>query len=172
MIEIFTDRIEIGNPGAPLVATERFVDSPPRSRNEALASLMRRIGICEERGSGWDKVVSQTEIYQLPAPLPEATPDHTRVVLFAPRSLTQMDKADRIRAVYWHACLRYVSQQPTTNSSIRERFGIEARNSATASRLIKEAIEAGSLVPYDQSAAPKLMRYLPHWAMPDQNPAS
>ena len=53
MIEIFADRIEIGNPGTPLVATERFVDSPPRSRNEALASLMRRIGICEERGSGW-----------------------------------------------------------------------------------------------------------------------
>ena len=171
MIEIFDDRIEIGNPGTPLVATERFVDSPPRSRNEALASLMRRIGICEERGSGWDKVVFQTEIYQLPAPLPEATADHTRVVLFAPRSLTQMDKADRIRAVYWHACLRYVSQQHTTNSSIRERFGIEARNSATASRLIREAIEAGSLVPYDHSAAPKLMRYLPHWAMPDRNPA-
>jgi len=32
MIEIFDDRIEIGNPGTPLVATERFVDSPPRSR--------------------------------------------------------------------------------------------------------------------------------------------
>jgi ATP-dependent DNA helicase RecG len=172
MIEIFTDRIEIGNPGVPLVAIERFVDSPPRSRNEALASLMRRIGICEERGSGWDKVVFQTEFYQLPAPLVEATSDHTRVVLFAPRSLTQMDKADRIRAVYWHACLRYVSQQPTTNSSIRERFGIQAKNSATASRLIREATESGNLVPYDQDAAPKLMRYLPHWAMPDRNPAA
>jgi ATP-dependent DNA helicase RecG len=172
MIEIFTDRIEIGNPGVPLVAIERFVDSPPRSRNEALASLMRRIGICEERGSGWDKVVFQTEFYQLPAPLVEATADHTRVVLFAPRSLTQMDKADRIRAVYWHACLRYVSQQPTTNSSIRERFGIQAKNSATASRLIREATESGDLVPYDQDAAPKLMRYLPHWAMPDRKPAA
>jgi ATP-dependent DNA helicase RecG len=172
MIEIFTDRIEIGNPGVPLVAIERFVDSPPRSRNEALASLMRRIGICEERGSGWDKVVFQTEFYQLPAPLVEATADHTRVVLFAPRSLTQMDKADRIRAVYWHACLRYVSQQPTTNSSIRERFGIQAKNSATASRLIREATESGNLVPYDQDAAPKLMRYLPHWAMPDRKPGA
>jgi predicted HTH transcriptional regulator len=59
MVEIFEDRIEITNPGAPLVDTQRFVDLPPRSRNEALASLMRRIGICEERGSGWDKVVLQ-----------------------------------------------------------------------------------------------------------------
>jgi len=171
MIEIFTDRIEIGNPGAPLVAIERFVDSPPRSRNEAIASMMRRIGICEERGSGWDKVVFQTEFYQLPAPLAEATGDHTSVMLFAPRTLNQMGKADQIRAVYWHACLRYVSQQPTTNSSIRERFGIQEKNSATASRLIRQATESGALVPYDQNAAPKLMRYLPHWAKPDRNPA-
>ncbi len=80
MVEIFEDRIEITNPGAPLVSIERFVDTPPRSRNEGIASLMRRIGICEERGTGWDKIVFQTEYYQLPAPLTEATDDHTRVV--------------------------------------------------------------------------------------------
>ena len=72
MIEVFADRVEITNPGMPLVSIERFLDSPPRSRNEGLASLMRRIGFCEERGSGVDKVVVQTEIFQLPAPLFEA----------------------------------------------------------------------------------------------------
>jgi ATP-dependent DNA helicase RecG len=36
MAEIFTDRIEITNPGEPLVAAERFLDTPPKSRNEAL----------------------------------------------------------------------------------------------------------------------------------------
>lgn len=77
MVELFADRVEITNPGEPLMDTDRFVDTPPRSRNEALAALMRRFGICEERGSGWDKVVFQTELYQLPAPLPEATGDHT-----------------------------------------------------------------------------------------------
>jgi predicted HTH transcriptional regulator len=166
MVEIFEDRIEITNPGAPLVDTQRFVDSPPRSRNEVLASLMRRIGICEERGSGWDKVVFQTEFYQLPAPLPEATEDHTRVVLFAPRPLSRMDKADRIRAVYLHACLRYVNREYLTNTSVRERFRIEPQNIATASRLIREAVEDGAIVPYDPDAAPKLMRYVPNWADP------
>ena len=166
MVEIFEDRIEITNPGAPLVDTQRFVDTPPKSRNEALASLMRRIGICEERGSGWDKVVLQTEVYQLPAPLPEATSDHTRVVLFAPRPLSRMDKADRLRAVYLHASLRYVNREHMTNSSVRERFGIEPQNIAAASRLIREAVEAGLIVPYDADAAPKLMRYLPAWAAP------
>lgn len=166
MVEIFADRIEITNPGVPLVATDRFVDTPPRSRNEGLASLMRRIGICEERGSGWDKVVSQTEFYQLPAPLPEATEDHTRVVLFAHRPLARMDKADRVRAVYLHACLRYVNREHMTNTSVRERFGIEAQNSAAASRLIREAVEVGVVVPYDAAAAPKMMRYVPTWAAP------
>lgn len=164
MVEIFSDRVEISNPGEPLVRTERFVDSPPRSRNEALASLMRRIGVCEERGSGWDKVVDLTEKHQLPAPLTEAIGENTRVVLFAHRPLNRMDKEDRVRALYLHACLRYVNREHMTNTSVRERFGIEPQNTATASRLIREAIEAGQILPYDRNAAPKLMRYVPFWA--------
>ena len=60
MVEIFDTRIEITNPGAPLVDTQRFLGSPPRSRNETLASMMRRIGICEERGSGIEKAMTQS----------------------------------------------------------------------------------------------------------------
>ncbi|MDP1735761.1 MAG: ATP-binding protein [Sulfuritalea sp.] len=164
MVEIFADRIEITNPGVPLVATERFVDTPPRSRNEALASLMRRIGICEERGSGWDKIVFQTELYQLPAPLAEAIEDHTRVVLFAHRPLSKMDKADRVRAVYLHACLRYVNREELNNASVRGRFGIEPANKAMASRLIKEALEAGMIRLVNESVGDKLRAYVPRWA--------
>jgi predicted HTH transcriptional regulator len=165
MVEIFDDRIELTNPGEPLVKTERFIDSPPRSRNEALASLMRRIGVCEERGSGWDKVVFLTEVNQLPAPLTEVIEGNTRIVMFAHKSLNRMDREDRVRAVYLHACLRYVNREHMTNTSVRARFAIEDRNTATASRLIKEAIEAQFILPYDSSAAPKLMRYLPFWAV-------
>jgi ATP-dependent DNA helicase RecG len=164
MIEIFEDRIELTNPGEPLVKTERFVDSPPRSRNEALASLMRRIGVCEERGSGWDKIVFLTEINQLPAPLTEVTDDNTRIVLFAHKHLNKMDREDRVRALYLHACLRYVNREHMTNTSVRERFGIQPQNTATASRLIKEAVDEGLIVAYDPDSAPKLMRYLPYWA--------
>lgn len=82
MIEIFEERVEITNPGTPLIDKQRFVDHPPISRNEVLASFMRRIGVCEERGSGFDKVVSQTEFYQLPAPSIDIFDNHTRVTLF------------------------------------------------------------------------------------------
>lgn len=164
MVEIFEDRIEITNPGKPLVETQRFLDVPPQSRNEALASHMRRMGICEERGSGIDKVVFQTEYYQLPAPIFEVVGENTRVALLAPRSLSDMDKEDRVRACYLHACLKYVQREYLTNSSLRKRFGIKKKNSATASRLIKEAIEAGAIQPHDPDAAPRYMKYVPFWA--------
>ncbi|MEZ4461505.1 MAG: ATP-binding protein [bacterium] len=164
MVEIFANRIEITNPGLPLVKTDRFLDSPPRSRNEALASFMRRIGVCEERGSGIDKVVSLTEAYQLPAPLFETTELHTRATLFSHRDLKKMDKADRVRACYLHACLRYVQHDHLTNTSIRERFAIDEKNSALASRLIKEALESGVIIPWDENAGRKFMKYIPWWA--------
>jgi predicted HTH transcriptional regulator len=172
MVELFAVRIEVTNPGEPLVDTERFVDAPPRSRNEALASLMRRMGICEERGSGVDKVVSQTEAYQLPAPLFEVPDGSTRAVLFAYRPLTEMDRSERLRACYQHACLRYVLRQPMTNSSLRARFGIEVRNAAIASRLIRDALDAGVVVLEDAAAAKSERRYLPWWARGARSPRS
>lgn len=164
MIEIFAQRMEITNPGGLLVDIARMLDNPPQSRNEALASFMRRAGFCEERGSGIDKVVSVTETYQLPAPMFETSGDSTRAILFAHRPLSQMDKSDRTRACYLHACLRYVQRSFMTNTTLRERFGIEPRNSATASRLIKEAVEAGVIKPYDEDASRKMKQYVPFWA--------
>jgi ATP-dependent DNA helicase RecG len=164
MVEIFDDRIEITNPGVPLVDTQRFVDTPPKSRNEALASLMRRVRICEERGSGIDKVVSEIEQFQLPAPLFEHPDGFTRAVLFSPKSLREMEKSERLRACYLHACLRYVSRRPVTNASVRERFGIEERNAATASRLLNEAVEAGQVILEDSEVGTRVRRYIPYWA--------
>ena len=121
MVELFASRMEITNPGLPLVRVDRFLDSPPTSRNEALAAFMRRIGLCEERGSGVDKVVSLTEVLQLPAPLFEVTDNHhTRVVLFSHRAFKDMDKNDRIRACYLHACLKYVSRGYMTNATLNK----------------------------------------------------
>jgi len=165
MIEIFSNRLEISNPGLPLVKTDRFLDSPPRSRNEAIASFMRRIGVCEERGSGVDKVVSQTEAYQLPAPLFETTEEHTRAVLFAHKELKEMDKTDRIRACYLHACLKYVQHDFMTNSSLRERFRIDIKNSAAASRIIRETLDSGQIQCHDDTVGTRAKKYLPIWAV-------
>ena len=68
VVEVFQNRIEITNPGTPLVEVARIIDNPPRSRNEKLAALMRRLRMCEELGTGWDKITISCELQQLPAP--------------------------------------------------------------------------------------------------------
>ncbi len=164
MVEIFPDRIEITNPGIPLIDTLRFIDEPPRSRNEALAALMRRMNICEERGSGIDKVIFQVELFQLPAPDFQVTSNHTKVVLYAPKKLAEMNQGDRTRACYQHACLRWVSDKSMTNTSVRQRFGIDERNYPMASRIIAETLKAGLIKPADPgSKSKRLARYVPFW---------
>lgn len=165
MIEIFSDRIEFTNPGVPLIDTLRFIDEPPQSRNEALAALLRRMNVCEERGSGIDKVIAQVELYQLPPPDFSVTAAHTKAVLFAYRTLAQMDKAERIRACYQHACLCYVSSQQMSNATLRKRFSIEDKNYSIASRIIADAVDAGLVKPYDpENTSNRQAKYVPFWA--------
>lgn len=157
--------MEITNPGIPLIDTLRFIDHSPESRNEMLAGLMRRMGICEERGSGVDKVIFECEFAQLPAPDFVKGDNFTRVILFAPKTLRQMENADKIRACYQHACLKHVSGETMTNESLRSRFDISPQNYATASRIIKATIESGLVKPADpHSNSRKHAAYVPFWA--------
>jgi predicted HTH transcriptional regulator len=165
LVEVFADRIEITNPGIPLIETRRFIDAPPRSRNEKLAALMRRMNICEERGSGIDKVIGSIEFFQLPPPRFDVLEGHTKATLFAPRKLSDMDREDRLRACYQHACLRYVSGERMTNTSLRERLGIQDQNYSMASRIISEAISEKLVKREDpDSKSRKHARYVPYWA--------
>lgn len=91
-IEIFSDRFEVTNSGAPLIEPERFLDPPPISCNEKMAAFMRRIGVCEERGGGFDKVVFESELYQLPTPEIEVYELHTKVALLSHKEYKEMDK--------------------------------------------------------------------------------
>lgn len=166
MIGLFDTRLEISNPGEPLVDVQRFVDAEPQSRNERLVRLMRRLEFCEERGSGIDRVVEVIEDRKLPAPRFETPPGSTRAVLFAHKSLSEMTKAERVWACYLHACLRYVEDSPTNNASIRERFGIPDNRADRASRLLSEAVDDGLIAIRDDRVGTRNRSYLPFWAMP------
>jgi len=100
----------------------------------------------------------------LPAPLFEVIENNTKATLFSHRSLSKMDKDDRIRATYLHACLKYVQKQYMTNSSLRERFGISKQNSAMVSRFIKESLEKKVIKLVDPDIGRKYTRYVPFWA--------
>jgi predicted HTH transcriptional regulator len=164
MVEIYVDRIEISNPGEPLVPVERFIDGY-QSRNERLADLMRRFGICEEKSSGIDRAVSAAEAHQLPAPDFQVGFKRTIVIVFGPRSFRMMDRADRIRACYQHCALQWVQRQPMSNQTLRERFKLSESSSGTVSTILGATIEANLIKP--DPAAPsgkKYARYLPIWA--------
>lgn len=161
-IELFRNRLEITNPGAPLVAAERFIDSPPRSRNEALAALMRRMGLCEEQGTGIDKVVAAAEQAQLPPPEFRAEAEATRVSLFGPRRFAEMTIEERLRACYQHSVLQHLSGQRMRNQTLRKRLGVESRNTAQVSKVIRQALDEKLVRPADL-ARPR-SGYVPFWA--------
>jgi ATP-dependent DNA helicase RecG len=164
MIEMYADRVEISNPGIPPIPLERFIDEY-RSRNERLADLMRRMGICEEKGSGIDKVVSASEMYQLPAPDFRVGDVRTTAVMFAHQDFKDMSKTDRIRACYQHCVLQYVSNRRMSNQSLRERFHLPSTKVEAVSVIINQTLEAGKIKLDDaESTSRRYARYAPFWA--------
>jgi ATP-dependent DNA helicase RecG len=164
MIEVYSNRIEISNPGEPIVPVERFIDGY-QSRNERLADFMRRMSICEEKSSGIDRVVHQAEVFQLPAPDFRAGHRRTIVTVFGPKSFEEMDREDRVRACYQHCALRWVVSERMTNHSLRQRFGLSESKAAVTSQVISATIDAGLIKPDEAvRGSRKYARYLPFWA--------
>ena len=167
LVEVFDDRIEFTNPGASLVEPLRLLDNPPRSRNQRLAALMRRFGICEELGTGWDKVVMSCEEMFLPSPKVddyESGAGSMKVTLRARVPFSSMLPSDRVMAAYWHACVCYMEGAPMGNASLRARFGADGPSASTISRLIRDTVNAGLIKPYDPNGGRKYMTYVPAWA--------
>lgn len=164
MIEMYDDRVEISNPGLPPIKTDRFIDEN-RSRNELLAKTMRRFGICEEKGSGIDKVISAAEIYQLPAPDFKVSELRTTAVLFAHQDFSDMKKKDRVRACYQHCVLLYISNRRMSNQTLRERFKLPENATSTVSLVMKAAKDVKLIKPdATDSSSTRYTRYLPYWA--------
>jgi len=51
-----------------------------------------------------------------------------------------------------------------SNATLRERFGVEERNKAVVSRIIKDTVEKGYIRLYDDTTAPRYYKYVPYWA--------
>ena len=103
---------------------------------------MRRMGMCEEQGSGLDKVFGEVEMFQLPAPLLKANNDSMQVVLYGPRTFADMTPEERIRACYFHAVLKSMSGERMRNTTRCERLGIDARKAAHATTVIRKTMDA------------------------------
>jgi predicted HTH transcriptional regulator len=159
LVEIFRNSIVITNPGIPLVSTERFMDCAPVSRNQDLAAFLRRVGICEELGSGVERAIINIELFQLPAPKFEVHDGYTRVTMYAHKSLKEMTSEDKVRACYQHCVLKYLQNTRMTNETLRKRLNIEKSNYPAASKIIRDTI-TGALI----KESSKSKEYVPFWA--------
>ena len=164
VVEIFENRVEVTNPGTPLVDVLRIIDNPPKSRNEKLASLMRRLKMCEELGRGWDRMVLACEAQFLPAPHIDVFQDSTKVTLFSKIEFSNIPMEEKLWSCYLHACLMYVQGEVLTNKSLRDRFGVKETSAGSISRLIKESGREKLIKPIDPDTAKRYMKYIPIWA--------
>lgn len=164
-IEIFSNRLVITNPGAPLNNINRLLDLPPRSRNERLAQSMLLLNMCERRGSGVDRAIEAIEEMCLPPVKFQSLDDYTRVSLFPQKPLSEMTKKEKIIACYQHACLMFEDNKAINNQSIRERFGLNKNQSAVASRILTDAVGEKLIKSTDEeSASKKFSTYVPFYA--------
>lgn len=163
MIEIYSDRVEISSPGQPLISTDRFIDEY-QSRNEELADIMRRMGFCEEKGSGMDKALTAIEKYQLPPIKYRVSDIRTTIILSAFKKWSDTSKEERVMACYQHACLKYLANEMLTNKSLRERLGVDEKNYPLISVVIKEAMAQGLIkVGTPEGTNRRDIAYIPHW---------
>lgn len=163
MIEIYSDRVEISSPGQPLINPDRFIDEY-QSRNEELADIMRRMGFCEEKGSGMDKALAAIEKYQLPPIKYRISDIRTTIILSEYKTWSEISKEERVQACYQHACLKYLSNEMLTNKSLRERLGVDEKNYPAVSLIIKEALLKGLIkVGTPDGTNRRDIAYIPNW---------
>lgn len=158
-IEIFENRIEITNPGKAVIDVWRFYDCN-KSRNEKLAYYMRQLRLCEELGSGIDRIVEISEQKNLFTPKFIITNEYVNVKLFKEKKFEQMVDDDKMNILFYHCCFKYSVDKYMTNSSLRNRFGLDNSKSSTdkISNLIKKAREINII-----KAGPN-KSYIPFWA--------
>lgn len=164
-VEFFDDRIVITNPGRLLVDKDRVVNATPFARNVRIARSMRRLGLCEELGTGWDKIVESCEDSLISAPEIVSNDYSTSVTMVHHRPFADMTSDEKIWSCYMHACIQYARNQRLTNGSLRVRFGLDASNASgvAISKLIRSARDRGLIQPYDVNTSSKKTSYIPYW---------
>jgi len=124
---------------------------------------LRRLGVCEELGTGWDKIVFACEKDLLPAPKITVYEENTKVSLYVKMPFASISQEDKIWACYLHACILFLEDKQLTNSTLRERFGLPESGAGNVSRLIKEAVKHGYIKALDPDIGRKYMKYIPFW---------
>ena len=165
MVEIFKDRMVITNPGTPLNDINRLIDMPHRSRNDKLAQAMYEFGMCERRGSGIDRAITEIENMFLPPVKMEKGEDYTRVTIYSPKEVHEMTIEETIRACYQHACILHEKNETLTKYKLMIRLGTNEDFIPEIENIIEKTIENRLIKPaFSETIKDSDLEYVPYYA--------
>ena len=164
LIEIYKDHIDISNPGNCLVPTDRILGAIPKARNEILVDIMKRLYICETRGSGIPRTVGDIEEWQLPAPTFVNQENGFKATLYAYKSFDNLNMEEKLHACEQHVAFMYTKNSFANNETLRKRFGLGEKKANVISKLVRLAKDKNLIKDFDpSSSSKKYIKYIPIW---------
>lgn len=165
LIEIYANHIEISNPGKCLVDPDRLLGTIPKARNEILVDIMKRLYICETRGSGIPRTIKEVEQEFLPPPTFTNQENGFKVSLYSHKHFDSLSNDEKLRACVQHVSLMYILGEQANNETLRKRFGLGEKKSNTISKLVKLAKDKDLIKDFDpKNNSKKYIKYVPFWA--------
>ncbi|MCM1246786.1 MAG: transcriptional regulator, partial [Roseburia sp.] len=116
-----------------------------------------------ERGSGFDRMEEGMRDLTILAPKVEIGDDFSRTKLYWYASLSKWTKEDKIRTCYLYTCYCYVNEIEVSNAVLRERFGVDEKNKAVVSRIIRDTVDKGLIKIENDAVGVRARRYVPYW---------
>jgi ATP-dependent DNA helicase RecG len=164
MVWVSEKSLSFSNPGSLDVPVDRIIDIAPKARNEKLAAFLRRLGIGDSQGSGFDKIESALEEKRMPSAVIYAVSDSVRLEIEAKTSYADYSEEERIRSVYYCACLCHENRVTMDNDFLRKRFGLSEKERPLISRLLGRCVELGRIKLADPNVGVRNRSYVPYWA--------
>jgi ATP-dependent DNA helicase RecG len=164
MIWVSPKSLSFSNPGTLEVPVDRIIDVSPKAANEKLALFLRRLGIGDSQGTGFDKIEAALQSRHMPSALIAQVGGSVRLEIEAKDSYNDFNEEERLRSAYYCACLCRENRLPLTNDTLRLRFGLGEKDRPVISRLLSRAVSLGRLKIANADSGVRSRSYLPYWA--------
>lgn len=132
-IAMFSDRIEVENPGGLMPGLTTYNLLHKRSwRNDNIATLMSKVGLGEMDGQGIDRIYAATRRLKVPAPILYNENQSFKIVMSAPKSYEDYTPEEKRLTVL----VLLILEQEIDNESLRNVFSIDITKASTLLKLL------------------------------------
>lgn len=156
-IALFSDRLEIENPGSLMPGlTPLNLIHKREWRNRTIATIMGKFGLGEMDGQGIDRIYSGAKRIKVPAPKIVDEQRSFRMTLSAPKAFEEYTPDEKRFTVM----VLLILEREIDNESLRNAFGID---NMKASTLLKSLVAEKLIVRTNASRKNALYRFTDEW---------